>query len=99
VLPESRLEWCTQVFENAIRKSAHDSTWLVERDSNVDAYCERRLYPRWILKIQRLRAYEEAERAWEARRAQKLASEAEQEANVQPKQIASPPKPKRQKLA
>jgi len=89
VLPESRLDWCTRQFESSILKSAQDSTWLVERDSNVDAYCERGLCPRWILKIQRLRAREEAERSWEARQARKRP-----EPEPEPK-----PEPKRHKLA
>ena len=89
VLPESQLDWLTRQFESSILKSAQDSTWLVERDSTVDAYRERGLFPRWILKLQRLRAREEADRAWEARRPGKLP-----EPEPEPE-----PEPKRRKLA
>lgn len=87
VLPESRLAWFTRAFEHSIRKCAQDSTWLVERAAGVDAYSERGLQPRWILKRMRLRAHQEAERAREA--AGKPAPKPEPEPE---------PEPKRQKL-
>lgn len=65
VLAESQLAWFSKLFESSILKSAQDSTWLVERESSVDAYCERGLHPRWLLKLQRARAREEAELAEE----------------------------------
>lgn len=63
VLPESRLAWFTRAFEHSIRKCAQDSTWLVERGGGVDAYSERGLQPRWILKRMRLRARQSQEPA------------------------------------
>ena len=93
VLPESRLEWFTRVFQNSIQKSAQDSTWLVERDCGVDAYCERGLQSRRILKLQRLREHEAAERAWEA------AQRGKQEPLPEPPPKQEEPPTKRQKLA
>ena len=60
VLPESQLGWFTRAFEHSIRKCAQDSTWLVERGGGADAYSERGLQPRWILKRMRLRARAQA---------------------------------------
>ena len=101
VLPEAKVDWFTRVFENSIYKSAQDSTWLVERDCGVDAYCERGLQSRRILKLLRLREHEAAEKAWRAgqitQQTQKEAAQAPpaaQEANSKPD-----PPPKRQKLA
>lgn len=91
VLPESRLGWFTRVFEHAIRKSAEDSTWLVERDSGADAYSERGLQPRWILKRMRRRALMERS---EKQEAPEPKNEPKNEPRPEPR-----PEPKRQKLA
>jgi len=94
VLPESHLAWLAELFEHAVLKSAHDSTWLVERDGGADAYCESGLQPRRILKLRRLRAQREAERAeQEPPKAQKQEPERAERAEQEP------PKPKRHKLA
>lgn len=78
VLAESQLPWFARTFEANIRKSAEDSTWLVERDSSLDVYCERGLSPRWIAKLQRKRAREEAEaRAEDCKRPRQQAPPAE----------------------
>lgn len=61
VLAESQLLWFAKQFEANIRKSAEDSTWVVERGNSVDVYCERGLFPRWLVKLQRTRRREEAE--------------------------------------
>ena len=71
VLPESQLGWFTRAFEHSIRKCAQDSTWLVERGGGADAYSERGLQPRWILKRMRLR--ERAQAAEPALKRQKRA--------------------------
>jgi hypothetical protein len=83
VLPESKLAWLAHLFEHAVLKSAQDSTWLVEREDTADAYCERGLQSRRVLKLQRLRARQASQDTPQANDA--LAQE--------------PSEPKRQKLA
>lgn len=73
ILSESQLGWFSKLFESSILKSAEDSTWLVERDNSVDAYYEKNLHPRWLVKIQRARAREEAEQAAENSKRPRLA--------------------------
>ena len=44
VLPESHLPRLARWFENALRKGAHDSRWLVQRRSGLDCYSELHMH-------------------------------------------------------
>jgi hypothetical protein len=44
VLPESHLPRLARWFENALRKGAHDSRWLVQRQAGMDCYSELHMH-------------------------------------------------------